>query len=103
MSLSSTVLLFTFLNLIIATPTICPNGDGAPGGVYLCPRPNFQSFPEKQCEWRPPTNECYNFVGYLNLQPTAIGPDPGGYCLLYQGKDCKGSPLRLPYGGRGNG
>jgi hypothetical protein len=95
---------YLFLFLIITTaspwgsgtrPTICNAQAGTPGGVYLCPYPNFQQgtkcTPNQTCTWHAPKTppECIN-VANLAAPPRSIGPDKGGYCVLYADKDCQG-------------
>ncbi|KAF2175911.1 hypothetical protein K469DRAFT_609120 [Zopfia rhizophila CBS 207.26] len=59
---------------------------GSPGGVYICTQPNWNG----DCTWRPPSDDCY-LSGLLDLAPGSIGPDPGGYCHLYDESTCKGA------------
>lgn len=76
---------------------VCDVKVGRPGGVYICPGPNFTPTATQQCKWWPPPaaadeTVCISYKKELGLdlsRPQSIGPDPGGYCLLYQEPDCK--------------
>lgn len=69
--------------------TTCPPSDGAPGGIYICPHPNFQG---PGCFWRAPSSECYRFGRPYFDRPKSLGPDPGGYCEFFMSDDCTGEP-----------
>ncbi|KAF2242897.1 hypothetical protein BU26DRAFT_570325 [Trematosphaeria pertusa] len=56
---------------------------GMPGGVYFCNQPKFRG----ECAWRPQSNYCY-ISGTGDEAPDSIGPDKGGYCIIYQDDKC---------------
>lgn len=66
---------------------------GRPGGVYTCPGLNFTPTATEQCESHstpdPGMFSCITFAPPRAL-PQSIGPDPGGYCILFSGNECKG-------------
>ncbi|KAI4651137.1 uncharacterized protein J4E79_009336 [Alternaria viburni] len=76
---------------------VCDVKVGRPGGVYICPGPNFTPSATQTCKWWPPPaaadeTVCISYqkeIGHALSRPQSIGPDPGGYCLLYQEPDCK--------------
>jgi len=76
---------------------VCDVKVGRPGGVYICPGPNFTPSATQTCKWWPPPaaadeTVCISYqkeIGLALSRPQSIGPDPGGYCLLYQEPDCK--------------
>ncbi|KAI8943417.1 hypothetical protein NX059_001429 [Plenodomus lindquistii] len=75
----------------------CP-ATGIPGGVYLCPLPNFQPSPTKPCEWRAPgqglrapdQGTCTSWGSAADARSQSIGPDMGTTCVLYASLDCSG-------------
>ena len=72
---------------------------GLPGAVYICTGKNFQG----DCGWNQPSTEC-RIVGTGTQAPNSIGPDPGGFCELFDTADCSGQPLstiRFPGSGEG--
>lgn len=86
-----TLLILPILGLITASPMVwdflwCLK-DGIPGAVYMCSGPDFSG----QCEYRKPNDGCFapSFV------PQSIGPDRGGYCVMYQDRECKGNLVVL--------
>jgi hypothetical protein len=75
---------------------VCNAKVGRPGGVYTCPGINFTPSATEQCKWWAPPQAgrttCISFQKELGLplsRPQSIGPDPGGYCILFQEPDCK--------------
>ena len=72
----------------------CQPGSGLPGGVFICPRPDFQPHVYKTgvklCEWLPPDeSKCHTWGEDVSARPQSIGPDPGGYCQFYTDSECK--------------
>ena len=57
---------------------------GMPGGVYYCDQPKFRG----KCYWLPQSNLCYHSTLTGDGAPDSIGPDKGGYCIIYQDKKC---------------
>jgi hypothetical protein len=75
---------------------VCNAKVGQPGGVYLCPGPDFTPSAAQQCKWWPPPvtgqSICISYEKELGLplsRPQSIGPDPGGYCILFKEKECR--------------
>ena len=71
---------------------------GLPGAFYICLAPNWTG----DCYWHPPDSGC-RIPGTGNKAPKSFGPDPGGYCILYEemSSDCQGQEVaRLKYPGR---
>jgi hypothetical protein len=70
--------------------SLCNAKFGRPGGVYVCPGPNFTPSAKEQCKWHPPPapglSVCLSFDMPL---PQSVGPEPGGYCILFTQKGCK--------------
>ncbi|KAF2643259.1 hypothetical protein P280DRAFT_248272 [Massarina eburnea CBS 473.64] len=61
---------------------------GLPGAVYICTQENFRG----DCAWIMPDNECH-IPGTGNNSPESVGPDPGGYCVLWQKATCSGNQI----------
>ena len=82
---------------------LCNAKIGRPGGVYTCPGPNFTPTATEQCEWHSPPDpglsSCITFAPPRAL-PQSIGPDPGGYCILFSGNECKGGQFVLSVGNK---
>ncbi|KAI8943418.1 hypothetical protein NX059_001430 [Plenodomus lindquistii] len=65
-------------------------GFGPPGGVYMCFDANFKG----TCwDWMPNAGECYSFHKDTTQKPKSIGPNPGGHCVFYREKECKGTTM----------
>lgn len=67
---------------------------GLPGAVYICTDQNFRG----DCSWIMPNNECH-IPGTGEFAPESVGPDPGGFCILYEKATCTGNQvdtLRYP-------
>ncbi|KAF1958900.1 hypothetical protein CC80DRAFT_21895 [Byssothecium circinans] len=67
---------------------------GLPGAVYICTRENFRG----DCAWTMPDNKCH-IPGTGDNSPESVGPDPGGYCILWEKATCSGNQiatLRFP-------
>ncbi|KAF2476642.1 uncharacterized protein BDR25DRAFT_375650 [Lindgomyces ingoldianus] len=67
---------------------------GLPGAVYICTERNFAG----ECGWVMPSTNCH-IPGTGDDTPRSIGPDPGGFCILYEKATCKGNQvltLRFP-------
>lgn len=72
---------------------------GLPGAVYVCTDQNFRG----DCSWIMPSTRCH-IPGTANQAPESIGPDPGGFCILFQKADCTGNQIQtLRYPGLGSG
>ncbi|KAF2020348.1 hypothetical protein BU24DRAFT_127 [Aaosphaeria arxii CBS 175.79] len=72
---------------------------GLPGAVYICTDPNFRG----DCGWVAPSQEC-RIAGTGLQAPESIGPDPGGFCVLYADAACKGNQIAtLRFPGIGSG
>ncbi|KAF2794117.1 hypothetical protein K505DRAFT_30785 [Melanomma pulvis-pyrius CBS 109.77] len=85
MHFSATILLP--LTLLIASTTSAPTTHlerrGLPGAVYICTDQNFAG----DCAWQMPSSQC-RIPGTGNFAPESIGPDPGGFCILYSTAVC---------------
>jgi hypothetical protein len=82
---------------VLSAPAQCSKSIGQPGGVYICPQTDFRKYFSVQCKWRAPSAECYNFPDNRDQEfPVSIGPDAGGVCVFFLGKDCKGNLAQLP-------
>ncbi|CAI6335984.1 unnamed protein product [Periconia digitata] len=67
---------------------------GLPGAVYVCTRQNFRG----DCAWIMPDNKCH-IPGTGDNSPESIGPDPDGFCVLFESTTCDGNQiatLRFP-------
>jgi hypothetical protein len=76
---------------------VCSEGNGLPGGVYMCPLDSFLSSTTYKCQWWPPNPYfCHDLAedGKAGFA-TSIGPDPGGYCLFYMEENCEGEPSEI--------
>ena len=63
---------------------------GLPGAVYICNDSDFKG----DCSWIEPADaEKCHIAGTGNEAPLSIGPDPGGYCVLYEKSDCTGREI----------
>ncbi|KAF2192154.1 hypothetical protein K469DRAFT_479550, partial [Zopfia rhizophila CBS 207.26] len=62
---------------------------GLPGAVYICTMPQFRGI----CGWVMPSSECH-IPGTGTQAPQSIGPDPGGFCVLYEKADCTGNQVK---------
>lgn len=56
---------------------------GQPGAVYYCSGAKFGG----DCVYRFPNDDCYA----PSTAPISIGPDEGGYCVLFEDRECKGT------------
>jgi hypothetical protein len=91
MRLFNTILLpLTFLiSAITAAPSSLAKR-GLPGAVYICTDQNFSG----NCAWQLPSSQC-RIAGTGKFAPESIGPDPGGFCVLYFGSSCEGFQARV--------
>lgn len=66
-----------------------------PGGVYICPEPEFRPRPRvKTCEWIDRNNgSCQSWGTDVAARPRSISPDLGGLCILYNSTDCSGDTV----------
>jgi hypothetical protein len=89
--------LFSPASAVLNDPIKCPPGLGLPGGFYMCRGTNFDPAND-YCTWVHPslTASCYQFPGDRHHRPWSIGPDPGGYCTLFFGKNCDGWGVKVP-------
>jgi hypothetical protein len=70
---------------------------GLPGGFWFCNQPNW----EGQCKWIPPFEGCMTLAfNSLDERPNSIGPDWGGYCILYRDQGCIGDIVEAVPGNR---
>lgn len=103
--MSLTLLILALATHILSTQALpqsptTPNltNRGLPGAFYLCTSPNW----EEPCNWFPPNGGC-QIAGTGKQKPRSIGPDPGGYCILYSDIDCAGPEIeRLVFPGKSN-
>jgi hypothetical protein len=78
--------LTTALDIPWFTLTQCKPGN--PGSVYYCSNPNFTG----DCAYRLANDDCFvPSGGSMNGTPMSIGPDKGGYCVMFEDRECKGS------------
>lgn len=108
MKASLQIICMALLGLAASTPTNAsprsiearaPWQVGLPGAVYVCTGRYFQG----DCGWNQPSTEC-RIVGAGNQAPNSIGPDPGGFCELFETADCSGRPLvTIRFPGTGSG
>lgn len=83
-SLSPLFLFTTALAHPSPSPPLAPR-IGVPGGLYLCAGPRWT-----QCQaWMPPVEagRCHELAAGSVVG--SLGPDPGGYCVLYWGYGCE--------------
>ena len=61
-------------------------------GVVYCLGTEFLG----NCKFKAYTEgkSCIDFTDIVQ-RPRSIGPDPGGYCMLFKENDCKGEPLQI--------
>ena len=59
---------------------------GKPGAVYTCSGPNFSGI----CNYRMPNDACFK----LAEPPKSIGPDMGGYCVIFDDSECNGNIIQ---------
>ncbi|KAL6703793.1 hypothetical protein ACN47E_009092 [Coniothyrium glycines] len=86
----ATTLLTIFLALLTITAAR-PNLQrrGLPGAVYTCDEPNFRG----NCQWSEPATRCAQ-QGPKGKGVESFGPDPGGFCTLYERFDCSGREIQ---------
>ncbi|KAF2202504.1 hypothetical protein GQ43DRAFT_479831 [Delitschia confertaspora ATCC 74209] len=97
----ATTLTLAVLSCLSLTITAYPTTSkrGLPGAFYICTAENFSD----NCRWVPPDNNCH-IAGMGFVRPQSIGPDEGGYCLLYKDWDCNGEIiLKIRFPGIGEG
>jgi hypothetical protein len=66
---------------------------GKPGAVYYCSNTNFGG----DCIYRPANDDCFAPPS----APMSIGPDKGGYCVLFEDCECKGSIINYDAANQG--
>ncbi|KAF2691968.1 hypothetical protein K458DRAFT_354131 [Lentithecium fluviatile CBS 122367] len=72
---------------------------GLPGAVYICTDQNFRG----DCSWIAPNKQCH-IPGTGEFGPESIGPDPGGFCILWSTATCSGNQIEtLRFPGRATG
>lgn len=93
-TLTTTIL--PFIGLTTANPLLpltnlaCLKG-GNPGAVFYCTDRNFKG----DCTYRKPDTSCFAPA----VSPQSIGPDQGGYCMMYEDRECKGSIIKWEMSG----
>lgn len=87
------ILLVIVLIAVLCTASAQPSLQrrGLPGAVYTCTEENFRG----DCQWSSPTNKC-RLPGPASLDSgiKSLGPDPGGFCTLYEKFDCTGQEIQ---------
>jgi hypothetical protein len=84
----STLITATFLALLSTTTARSSlRRRGLPGAVYTCTSTDFGG----DCQWTPPPGRCI-IIGNPGIQ--SLGPDPDGYCILYEKSDCTGTQIQ---------
>ncbi|OAL56521.1 hypothetical protein IQ07DRAFT_9723 [Pyrenochaeta sp. DS3sAY3a] len=87
------ILLVIVLIAVLCTASAHPSLQrrGLPGAVYTCTEENFRG----DCQWSSPTNRCrLPGPAILNSGIKSLGPDPGGFCTLYEKFDCTGQEIQ---------
>jgi hypothetical protein len=81
---------------LVSTATALPNLQrrGLPGAVYTCTSTYFSG----DCQWTPPNDRCI-ITGFGATGIKSIGPDPDGYCVLYDKFDCTGMQYTVNFPG----
>lgn len=79
-----TLLLPATLTVAINLSFVCKPGN--PGAVYTCTGPHFRG----TCSYRLPNDEYF----VPDTAPQSIEPDKGGYCVLFEDRECKGDMVR---------
>ncbi|KAH7402797.1 hypothetical protein BKA66DRAFT_449535 [Pyrenochaeta sp. MPI-SDFR-AT-0127] len=96
---STTRMLFNSLSIILlalfSTSTARPSNKlhrrGLPGAVYTCTSTDFRG----NCQWTAPPTRCIQpGPASLGAGIQSLGPDPGGFCTLYEKFDCTGSEVQ---------
>ncbi|OAL44817.1 hypothetical protein IQ07DRAFT_521527 [Pyrenochaeta sp. DS3sAY3a] len=66
-----------------------------PGGVYICPEPEFRPRPGvRLCEWIAPNNgSCQSWGTDVAARPRSIAPELGTHCYIYNSFDCSGDTV----------
>jgi hypothetical protein len=86
--------IITMLTLVASIPTNllravdCKAVYGIPGAAYHCPQANFQPSDTEKCNWIKPET-CVSYSGKAHTA-MSLGPDPGGYCVLFHEENCQG-------------
>lgn len=66
---------------------------GNPGAVYYCRTRNFNNAVASDCIYHLPDPKNACIAPPFAVQ--SIGPDNGGYCVLYEDKECRGSVVSV--------
>lgn len=80
-------LILTLFHVVSGMPHL--QRRGLPGAVYICDEPNFRG----NCQWSEPTTRCAQ-QGPDGKGVESLGPDPGGFCTLYEKFDCTGNQIQ---------
>ncbi|KZM25156.1 hypothetical protein ST47_g3705 [Ascochyta rabiei] len=66
---------------------------GIPGAVYVCSNAHFTG----DCMYHAVSGECFAPPS----APMSIGPDQGGHCVVFEGRECEGEIIRWDLGDGG--
>jgi hypothetical protein len=70
---------------------------GIAGAVYICTDANFLG----DCGWIGDATTKCSISGTGSDKPESVGPDPGGFCILYVNQACTGKEIqRLSFPGQ---
>jgi hypothetical protein len=86
---ATTAFPFSIWRRSVTFPKLHLHKRGLPGAVYICTDKNFKG----TCGWNTPSPNC-RIPGTDNNAPESIGPDPGGFCILYSTADCSGNQIQ---------
>ncbi|KAH6615135.1 hypothetical protein C7974DRAFT_59856 [Boeremia exigua] len=78
---------------ILPFPSFTCSKSGNPGAVYYCRTRNFNNAVAGDCIYHLPDPKNACFTTPFAVQ--SIGPDKGGYCVLFEDKECLGSVITL--------
>lgn len=85
----------------------CSLESGTPGAVYLCRTMNFNAEVAGDCVYIDPSSSSFSsswssstpFISSMRtcipapFKIQSIGPDAGGYCVVYEDAECRGSVI----------
>lgn len=85
------ILLLALFSTSAARPNLKIQRRGLPGAVYTCTSTDFRG----NCQWTAPPTRCIQpGPASLGAGIESLGPDPGGFCILYEKFDCTGTEVQ---------
>jgi hypothetical protein len=78
----TTAIIATIDGITARDSGVCDPSHGRPGAFLWCRQEDW-----RDCYYEPPSDTCWSFDSDINI-PRSLGPDPGGYCVFYQGHEC---------------